>query len=65
MLVSISVVVILAGVLTELAVKRRAQRNPDFGDAPEGVQFIGYTLIAFGAVALYGALSGQIVLPMQ
>ncbi len=64
MLIAVSILVILTGVLIEVAISRRMRRDPDFGDAPEGLQFVGYTMVALGAVALYGVLSGQIVLPL-
>lgn len=65
MLISVSILAIIIGILIEVAVSRKMRRDPDFGDAPEGLQFVGYTMVALGAVALYGVLSGQIVLPLM
>lgn len=64
MLLAISISAIVCGIFIEVALSRKARRDPDFGDAPEGLQFVGYTMVALGAVALYGVLSGQIVLPV-
>lgn len=64
MLLAISISAIVFGILIEVVISRKARRDPDFGDAPEGLQFVGYTMVALGAVALYGVLSGQIVLPL-
>lgn len=64
MLLAISISVIVCGIFIEVALSRKMRRDPDFGDAPEGLQFVGYTMVALGAVALYGVLSGQIVLPV-
>ncbi len=64
MLISVSILAIIIGILIEVAISRKVRRDPDFGDAPEGLQFVGYTMVALGAVALYGVLSGQIVLPL-
>ncbi len=64
MLISVSILAIIIGILIEVAISRKARRDPDFGDVPEGLQFVGYTMVALGAVALYGVLSGQIVLPL-
>lgn len=64
MLLAISISAIVLGIFLEVALSRKARRDPDFGDAPEGLQFVGYTMVALGAVALYGVLSGQIVLPL-
>ncbi len=65
MLISVSILAIIIGILIEVVISRKARRDPDFGDAPEGLQFVGYTMVALGAVALYGVLSGQIVLPLM
>lgn len=64
MLLAISISAIVLGIFIEAALSRKARRDPDFGDAPEGLQFVGYTMVALGAVARYGVLSGQIVLPL-
>lgn len=65
MLLAISISAIVFGIFIEVAVSRKARRDPDFGDAPEGLQFVGYTMVSLGAVALYGVLSGQIVVPLM
>lgn len=64
MLISVSILAIIIGILIEVAISRKVRRDPDFGDVPEGLQFVGYTMVALVAVALYGVLSGQIVLPL-
>lgn len=64
MLLAISISAIVCGIFIEVALSRKMRSDPDFGDAPEGLQFVGYTMVALGAVALYGVLSGQIVLPL-
>lgn len=64
MLLAISISAIVCGIFIEVALSRKMRCDPDFGDAPEGLQFVGYTMVALGAVALYGVLSGQIVLPV-
>lgn len=64
MLIAVSILVISLGVFIEVAIGRKARRSPDFCDVPEGLQFVGYTMVALGAVVLYGSLSGQIVLPL-
>lgn len=63
MLLYISVAVILAGAAVSLLVTWAKKKFPQLKTDCEGVYAVGYSLSAFGAVALYGVLSGQIVLP--
>ena len=63
MLLCISIAVILIGAAVSLFVTLAKQKFPRLHNACEGAYAVGYSLSAFGAVALYGVLSGQIVLP--
>jgi len=63
MLLCISVAVILSGAAITLLVTRLKQKFPKLASATEGAYAVGFSVSAFGAVALYGVLSGQIVLP--
>lgn len=64
MLLCISIAVILIGAAVSLFVTWARQRFPRLKNGCEGAYAVGYSLSAFGAVALYGVLSGQIVLPV-
>ncbi|MGN0571623.1 MAG: hypothetical protein ACI4K9_05540 [Candidatus Fimenecus sp.] len=63
MLLCISIAVILLGVAVSLLVTWAKRKFPKLENSCEGAYAVGYSLSAFGAVALYGVLSGQIVLP--
>ena len=63
MLLCISIAVILIGAAVSLFVTLAKQKFPRLQNACEGAYAVGYSLSAFGAVALYGVLSGQIVFP--
>lgn len=59
MLLAISISAIVLGIFLEVALSRKARRDPDFGDAPEGLQFVGYTMVALGAVACTACFRGK------
>ena len=63
MLLCFSIAVILSGVAFALLITLAKQKFPKLQNSCEGAYAVGYSLSAFGAVALYGVLSGQIVLP--
>lgn len=63
MLLYISIAVILTGTAVSLLVTWAKKKFPNLKTDCEGAYAVGYSLSAFGAVALYGVLSGQIVLP--
>ncbi len=63
MLLCICVAVMLSGAAITLLVTRLKQKFPKLASATEGAYAVGFGVSAFGAVALYGVLSGQIVLP--
>lgn len=64
MFVFLAILLVAVGILVALWTTWRLRRGSAFGDVLEGVRFGSCAVSALGSVALYGLISGQIVLPL-